>query len=89
MKYINEPQHSISFDGIKLNTIISRYAEIWADVLYNRHLQYHLKEIKADILMMNRLVQGLPKKEGERFLSIKSDLIKLRNIVETKISKLD
>ena len=85
MKYINKPQPSIPFDGIKLKTIISHYSEMWADVLYNRHLQYHLKQIKVDILIMNRLVQGYPKKEGERFLSIKSDMIKLRDIVETKV----
>jgi len=87
MKYINEPQTSIPFDEIKLETIISHYSEIWADVLYNKNLQYHLKEIKVDILILNRLVKGHPKKEGERFLSIRSDMIKLKDIVETKIRK--
>ena len=86
MKYKDELQNSILYNG-KLENIICGYANIWADVLCNKNLKNHLKEIEFDILLLDVVVEFYRKKDSYRFLKIRNDLIKLRGIIETKINR--
>jgi hypothetical protein len=67
--------------------IIAQYSELWADVMYNRRLQIHLKKIEKDIQYTQDLMTAAPKKgnSGQRLKTVQHDLILLRDIIKKKL----
>jgi len=43
--------------------IIAQYSELWADVMYNRRLQIHLKKIEQDIQYTQDLMTAASEKK--------------------------
>lgn len=67
--------------------IIAQYSELWADVMYNRRLQIHLKKIEQDIQYTQDLMTAAAeKKNSYRGLkTVQHDLIRLREVIRKKI----
>lgn len=79
--------NSIVHNRIKLKSILSAYSEIWADVLYNKNLPAHLEKVEADISYLRILIQLYEKGDVRLLVQIKDDLIDLRTIMLSKISR--
>lgn len=71
-----------------IKQIISVYASLWADVLYNRRLEIHLRKIEHDIAFVELLITiaCFKRSEATSLRKIHKDLIGLRKIIRKKIS---
>ena len=72
---------------IKLRSILSAYADLWTDVLYNKNLGSHLEKVNADISYLRILIQLYNRDNIHLLIQIKNDLIDLRVIILLKIQR--
>jgi len=71
---------------IRLKSMISDYAEIWADVLNNRNLTVHLEKVHSYIAYLRMLIQVYHAYDITLLIRMKNDLINLREIILFKIT---
>ncbi|CAM4063035.1 hypothetical protein SAMN06265348_102157 [Pedobacter westerhofensis] len=71
----------------KIQRITSEYANLWADVLYNRRLPVHLHRIEHDISLVGLLItlSYFRNRDVRPLERIKEDLIMLRNIIRQRL----
>jgi len=82
----NKTTESIASGSITLQSIISAYAEMWADVLYHKNLTAHLEKVQCDISYLRTLIQVYDKDDIQLLIQIKNDLINLRETILLKIN---
>lgn len=72
----------------KIKNIMSDYARLWADVLYNRKLDMHLQKIEHDIVFITLLIllAHFKRNESTALCKIKQELIRLTEIIKQRIS---
>jgi hypothetical protein len=75
----------------KLKHIISVYANLWADVLYNKKLGIHLQKIDHDIAFIGLLItlRYFRRNESMMLAKIHKELILMREIIKKRISSGD
>ena len=73
----------------RLPNIMSKYAEIWADVLYDRNLEVHIAEINRDIALVRLLIIAKRSNAPSTALSrIRQDLERLARVISRKKKRL-
>ena len=72
-----------------LSKIMAAYAEIWADVMLDKNLQTHLRNMEDDLKILNELIDGkeLLGHNSLHFHRIANMLYRLKDIVLDKIGK--
>ncbi|CAM4060929.1 hypothetical protein SAMN06265348_102121 [Pedobacter westerhofensis] len=78
-----ESSHQFS----KLDQIIGAYADITADMILNKNLDKHLKEIEEDLLFLNHCIEKRGKEGGSTMMlsQIAQELGNLRNLLHLKL----
>jgi hypothetical protein len=75
--------------NVKLKNILSIYAGLWADVLYNRRLSEHLQQVENDILFVRLLIMLScfgKQHNAPVLIKIKIELIRMRKIIRKRIA---
>lgn len=71
-----------------LQNIISVYADLWADVLYNRRLRVHLQKLENDIAFISMLIKLAQFNHNEPvgLIKIRQQLVAMSNIIKERIA---
>jgi len=74
-----------------LKNIMSTYANLWADVLYNKRLNIHLHKVQHDIALIGLLIiiTFFSKKRSALLIEIRLELLRMRNVIKRRMSDIE